>query len=120
MILAPPQEGQCAICRRAESGVGYAPPGRRKKGTPLQVTWCCKSDIELGRAVHHLPQDILSRIERESVSAAGDDAGAYLDKIGKTDLATLSREEWEEFLNTFLNGFGEHMRKRLATETAPF
>jgi hypothetical protein len=40
----------------------------------------------------------------ESVS---DDAGQYLDALGKTDLATLTRDEWMGFLRTVIIAYQE-------------
>ena len=37
-------------------------------------------------------------IDIESAEDAGRFAGQYLEKIGKTDLATLTRDEWINFL----------------------
>lgn len=42
-------------------------------------------------------------LTRSDVLAAGDVAGLYLQLINKTDLATLSRDEWETFLLTVVN-----------------
>lgn len=67
-----------------------------------------------------MPRDILNRIERDSMMAAGDKAGAYLDSIGKTDVAQLTAQEWEDFLATAFNTFGDEMRTRIGAENAPF
>jgi hypothetical protein len=67
-----------------------------------------------------MTKDILTRIERQSMLAAGDKAGAYLDSIGKTDLAQLTAEEWEAFLAHAFNAFGDEMRTRIGAEKAPF
>jgi len=37
-------------------------------------------------------------IDIESAEYAGHYAGQYLEKIGKTDMATLTRDEWINFL----------------------
>ena len=39
----------------------------------------------------------------QDVLDAGDQAGAYLASINKTDLATLSKDEWTAFLLTIVN-----------------
>lgn len=39
----------------------------------------------------------------QDVLDAGDVAGAYLQSISKSDLATLTRDEWTAFLCTIVN-----------------
>ena len=58
-------------------------------------------------------------IENEALKAGGQTGGAYLDSIGKYDLAVLSGEEWAEFLRRVLEGYAEHMRE-LARDWPPF
>lgn len=42
-------------------------------------------------------------MQRQDVEAAGDMAGAYLQSINKTDLATLTGDEWIQFLCIVVN-----------------
>jgi len=42
-------------------------------------------------------------LTRDDVIAAGDIAGAFLGQIGKTDLATLTQDEWTTFCCTLVN-----------------
>jgi len=51
--------------------------------------------------------------EQDALIAAGDRAGAYLDRIGKTDLAALDRDQWIKFLQEVIDGFGLDLEKRL-------
>jgi hypothetical protein len=51
--------------------------------------------------------------EQNALMAAGDRGGAYLDRIGKTDLATLDRDQWTKFLQEIVEGFGSDLEKRL-------
>lgn len=48
----------------------------------------------------------------EGIDNAGHKAGAFLDKIGKTDLATLTVDQWKEFVTTacdaYCASFAEH------------
>ena len=39
-------------------------------------------------------------IEYAAVEAASENAGGFLDKLGKTDIATLTGEEWLDFILT--------------------
>lgn len=44
-------------------------------------------------------------IEIESMYAASDKAGAYLDSIGQTDLAKLTSAQWMTFIETIIRTF---------------
>ncbi|MES2783577.1 MAG: DUF6511 domain-containing protein, partial [Pseudomonadota bacterium] len=53
----------------------------------------------------------LTDTENKAVMATGDLAGQYLDKLGKTDLATMSYEEWMDFIaDTCENFISERSR----------
>lgn len=94
------------MCRNAEQGAGVS-VGRA-------VIWLCNEDIGLGRAVKVARRNgVLGRFEREAMIAAGDKAGQWLDDLGRTDLATLNREEWLTFLETFLDAYGASIREKL-------
>lgn len=49
------------------------------------------------------------------IQAGSASGGAYLDSIGKTDLAQLTPDEWMTFCESVVTGFVEHMQT-----TAPF
>lgn len=112
------EAGCCAICRRIEAGVGYSPPPRHSE--KARIIWTCEADIGRAKAVWHMRNDTLARIEREALLAAGDKAGDFLDQMGKTDLAKLSPEEWEAFLSTILEEYGAGVRTRLDADSVPF
>lgn len=57
----------------------------------------------------------LSENEVAAMSAAGDAGGAFLDKLGKTDLATLDENEWMSFVEVLVQGF----RSRFAILMGP-
>ena len=42
-------------------------------------------------------------LTRDDILAAGDHAGAYLQSLNKTDLATLTPDEWATFLCIIVN-----------------
>jgi hypothetical protein len=62
--------------------------------------------------IHDQDQD---HIEIESMYAASDAGGAYLDKIGQTDLAKLDQRQWMTFVETIIREF-ETTRNRLTVE----
>lgn len=53
--------------------------------------------------------------EIEAMRDAGDRAGEHLDRLGKTDLATMDENEWMTFIETVCDGFidGMNVRARL-------
>jgi hypothetical protein len=106
----------CAVCMRQAEGHGWC--GYR--GAP--VAWLCDNPdcLKLGKVVFEMATKAFSQAEAFSLSDAGDSAGEYLGKIGKTDLATLTREEWLHFLKIVLTTYGEAMRGRLLSQDAPF
>lgn len=53
----------------------------------------------------------LDACEKMATGLAGEEAGAYLDELGKTDLATLTQEEWQTFLSRIVTGFEKYMQK---------
>ena len=107
----------CGVCRRrATTGLGWA--GRQ--GHP--VLWLC-DDPDCGqaaRSVYEMPTAKLDEFERQARDAAGKKAGAYLDGIGKTDLATLTKEEWAGFLDQVVVGFEDELRRIFKAYAAPF
>ncbi len=106
----------CAVCRRQAHGSGYTP----RFGAP--IAWLCDDPtcLKLGRVVYHMGTKDYTLHEAASLSEAGSDAGEYLESIGKTDLASLTAEEWNKFLSIILDHYGRHMRKRLLSHEAPF
>lgn len=94
--------GPCFICQReAFSGLAF-------KTKPV-----C-----LSCAPHSLSGEVMlefTETEAGAISAGGEQAGAYLDQIGKTDLAELAPDQWLKFLATFLHGYSEAMREAART-----
>ncbi|WP_316172880.1 DUF6511 domain-containing protein [Bradyrhizobium sp. SZCCHNRI2049] len=111
-----PEPVCCGVCKRLAVGIGYAP----KQGKP--VLWLCTDAtcISLGESVFKMAPKTLSAHELFALDEAGEAAGAYLESIGKFDLTQLSQAEWSQFLKTVLNTYGERMRARLLSHTAPF
>lgn len=108
----------CFVCARPAIGLGYAP--QRIKSVD-QIAWCC-DDIEclqIARNSYMTKQLEFGRLEQLATGDAGDRGGAYLDEIGKTDLATLTATEWHTFLEQVIGGYREALKGRLRDE-APF
>lgn len=100
--MTPP----CQICKRAGT------PGLSYKDKPI----CMRC------SPHALGGEMMlafSENEEEAIEVGGQEAGAYLDSIQKTDLATLSGDEWRTFLGKVLDGYANHMTA-MAAQHPPF
>jgi len=53
----------------------------------------------------------ISSNEVNAIMATSDVAGEYMDKLDKTDLATLSRDEWFGFIEVVVMGYADAMAK---------
>lgn len=107
----------CGVCRRrASTGFGWA----GQQGRPIM--WLCDDPIcgQLARTVYEMPKLKLDAFEEAARDDAGDMAGAYLESIDKTDLATLTADEWATFLHQVIVGFEASLRRRILGNAAPF
>lgn len=57
--------------------------------------------------------------EKKAVRAVSNEVGEYLDRIGKTDLATMTEAEWLGFIEHAYDRVCTHVRKIWETEV-PF
>lgn len=57
--------------------------------------------------------------EKDAAIAGGARAGEYLDSIGKSDLASMTKAEWETFCQTLFEAACDALRKR-ADDEIPF
>ncbi len=101
---------ECFLCRRHATGIG-AGDGRRPR-------WVCDDCIPQIKEIRQVRN--FDPYEKRARADAGDKAGAFLEGIGKTDLADLSEEEWQQFLTTVIHEFGESLRRQVAELRAPF
>jgi len=106
----------CAVCRGHAGPNGYK-PSRHELGLWLCDDIYCQTSA---KRVYAMTKSELDAYEHKAAMAAGDDAGTWLDGIGKSDLAALSSEEWEEFLGLIVIGFQSHMRRLIESGEAPF
>ena len=105
----------CGCCGRQATGFGYSPDHRKP------VIWVCddNSCLQLAKDSYAMKQDKFSRIESLAAGKGGDEGGAFLDTIGKSDLATLSPDEWFEFCRRIVAGYRKALVADLKGE-APF
>lgn len=120
MTMAKPapyaDPADCFICRRRAEALGLGPPNHDRWAK--NPRWVCEDCIPQGREARIVrnfdPYELRARTD------AGEKAGAYLDALGKTDLATLTAEEWQKFLTTVIHEFGQSLRTQIAELRAPF
>lgn len=56
--------------------------------------------------------------EIAAMEHAGGMGGEYLDSLAKTDLATLTREEWRTFIEAVVTGYVERLGELIARDQA--
>lgn len=54
--------------------------------------------------------------EEAAIVHGGEMAGEYLDSLGKTDLVTLTLEEWSTLLTCVVGGYCDHLRALASTD----
>ena len=88
----------CWVCFRGERGFGFKPQLVRQRG---KMRWFCSVGHQRLRARKELMADWTAREEEiiwEGVRAGGE----YLDELGKSDLASLTRDELVQFAKCLL------------------
>src|SRR5262245_32930919 len=103
--------GVCAVCRREPRGFGWF-DARYRISDP-------RRDASRRELCSSLCQDLFHRStgmidptpnERAAVLRGGEVAGQYLDRLGRTDLAQLSVEEWHTLIEVIVTGFFDHLQ----------
>jgi hypothetical protein len=124
--FATKQPTVCAVCRRHAVGLGYVPhyrnPGSRFSQPRGPTIWLC-DDVgchAAAKKVYHMPDQLLDAYEIGAALEAGAESGAFLEQIGKTDLALLTASEWRELLRRMFTGFERVMRRKILNDEAPF
>ena len=56
--------------------------------------------------------------ETAAMVEGGKAGGAYLDSLGQTDLAQLTEEEWDTFVEVIVTGYCDHLRELAAKDRA--
>ena len=54
--------------------------------------------------------------EQAAMAAGGDAAGAYLEALAKSDLATLSQPEWRQLIEIVVTGYCDTLRELAAQD----
>lgn len=99
----------CPVCRRASGAVRLDIAGE-----PLHQF--CSKECAMAYMTRGAP---LARHEEDAIRKGGDAAGAYLDSLGKTDLASMTPEEWRRFCEALFVATCDSLRK-YADDGVPF
>lgn len=62
----------------------------------------------------------LNHFEKKALDAASDKAGTFLEGVGKTDLATMTAEEWRELLATVFVSAAAEIQRLTDEDAVPF
>lgn len=108
--LAPARLGNyliCAVCARPGTGHGWAPPPTYPGYVQPPIAWLCDDPdcIPIARTTYTMRQDKFRRIDSLAAVEGGQAMGAYLDEIGKSDLAELTEDEWCEACRRLVGGY---------------
>lgn len=109
------EDAVCSCCGRSATGFGYAPK------TGQAILWVCDDPqcLEIAKDSYSMKQDQFSRLESLAAGKGGDEGGAFLDSIGKTNLESLTPDEWFEFCRRIVAGYRKALIADLKNE-APF
>lgn len=111
----------CCVCRSQASGFGYIPPRRVRASADVIAHTCNDFDcLDLAKDTYEMRQDEFTKLEEAATEEGGAAAGSYLESIGKTDLATMTAEEWQAFCRTMVAGYRRTLRDLVKTNHPPF
>lgn len=99
-------EELCIVCNRQARGL--------TSGSGPLCLECAPLAEDLRRARK------FTAYESVAIDAAGAAGGSLLDRWDVTDLATLSEEQWREFIEAVIRGFGASVRKQVRDDAIPF
>lgn len=54
--------------------------------------------------------------ELNALAAAGAEGGAYVESLGKTDLARFTAQEWDTLVEVIVTAFQDHLRNAYADD----
>jgi len=78
----------------------------------------CSYVTGIGTAINSTK--ILDELEKEAIVDAGNAGGQFLDEVGTTDLATLTSEDFAEFVKRVVLEFGDSIRRQIRAGKPPF
>lgn len=105
----------CSCCQRTATGFGYAPRSGQT------ILWVCDDPqcLQIAKDSYTMKQETFTRLESLAAGKGGEEGGGFLDTIGKTDLASLTPDEWFELCRRIVAGYRKGLVELLKNE-APF
>lgn len=103
----------CFVCRQRADGLGVM--------VKSCVGWLCQqcADGGYGMRASHMPVRQFDRYEEGALRRAAEGrAGAYLDMLGRTDLASLHPDEWRHVCRLIVEDFGAGIRAEIGGQPA--
>ena len=101
----------CAVCRRERRGFGWF-DARYAIGDARRDTSRHRLCSRICQDICHRRQGMIDPTPNEiaAMTAAGTAGGEYLESLSKTDLARLSREEWQTLIEVVVTGYCDALR----------
>jgi hypothetical protein len=106
----------CAVCGRAQRGFGWT---NRARNNPIELGACSMRCLDI-IATRGGKMYKLNHFESKALDAASDKAGAFLEGVGKSDLATMTAEEWRELLATVFVAATAEIQRLTDEDAVPF
>lgn len=107
-------KGLCAVCGRAEEGVGIVKSNYMR--SDADVIWTCMEHVEHARGVQRVSNSHWERMESHGRAAADAAAGEYLMEIGKFDFRDLTEDEVDTFWKRGMDGWRQKMNELVLEE----
>jgi hypothetical protein len=102
----------CAICRRDARGYGFAPRYIREEAPDSKQ--CSRRCQNITARLKGMIDP--NKHETNALAAASMSAGAYVEEIGKTDLANWSEQEWATLIDVAVTAFQDFLRQAYADD----
>ena len=112
-----PARALCAVCRREPRGFGWFDASHPVADPRRDASrrWLCSTHCQ---DIHHRRRGMIDPTpnEQAAMEAGGEAGGAYLESLGKSDLAALAVEEWRTLIEVIVTGYCDHLRELAAQD----
>jgi Family of unknown function (DUF6511) len=115
----------CAVCPREARGFGWFEPKPMPRVTvkptkkalsakpkPYRTFHACSMRCMDIIAAKEGKMDSPTKHEIGAMLDAADKGGEFLNNLGKTDLATMTQDEWMQFVDSVCTGYVDAIRSR--------
>jgi hypothetical protein len=106
-------------CRREAGSFYYQRPVARDKPPRRKVRCCSMRCLD---AAYQNGGIMIDPTEHEiaAIEAASEPAGQYIESLGRSDMATWSRDEWLCFLECVVTGYTDELQRVSGSDKPPF